>query len=42
MNPILFGFPQIILENVKELKDALTEASGERIQVGRRKWIIFP
>ncbi|CAH0321528.1 FapA family protein [Peribacillus simplex] len=28
-----------MLENVKELKDALTEASGERIQVGRRKSI---
>ncbi len=39
MNPILLDFPQIMLENVKELKDALTEASGERIQVGRRKSI---
>lgn len=28
-----------MLENVKELKYALTEASGERIQVGRRKSI---
>lgn len=37
LNPILLDFPQIMLENVKDLKDALTEASGERIQVGRQK-----
>ncbi|MFE4141552.1 DUF342 domain-containing protein [Peribacillus sp. YIM B13472] len=37
LNPILLEFPQIMLENVKDLKGALTEASGERIQVGRRK-----
>ncbi|WP_185151126.1 flagellar assembly protein A [Peribacillus simplex] len=39
LNPILLDFPRIMLENVKELKDAHTEASGERIQVGRRKSI---
>ncbi|MBT2665408.1 hypothetical protein J7J00_07860 [Bacillus sp. ISL-4] len=37
LNPILLDLPQIMLENVKDLKDARTEASEERIQVGRRK-----
>ncbi|WP_144549751.1 hypothetical protein [Peribacillus simplex] len=36
LNPILLDFSQIMLENVKGLKYALTEASGERIQLGRR------
>ncbi len=36
LNPILLDFSQIMLENVKDLKYALTEASGERIQLGRR------
>lgn len=37
LNPILLDFPQIMLENVKDLKDALSEASGERVKVGRLK-----
>ncbi|WP_347939890.1 hypothetical protein AAEY33_18240 [Peribacillus simplex] len=36
LNPILLDFSQIMLENVKDLKYALAEASGERIQLGRR------
>ncbi|WP_260320341.1 DUF342 domain-containing protein [Peribacillus simplex] len=39
-NPVLLKFPQIMLEHVKDLKQALTEATGERIPVGRLKPII--
>ncbi|WP_285768864.1 FapA family protein [Peribacillus sp. SI8-4] len=40
LNPILQTFPQIILEHVKDLKQALMEANGEKIPVGRLKPII--
>ncbi|WP_057911786.1 DUF342 domain-containing protein [Peribacillus muralis] len=39
-NSILLEFPQLMLEHVKDLKQALTEAIGERISVGRLKPIV--
>ncbi|AOH55645.1 hypothetical protein ABE28_014895 [Peribacillus muralis] len=40
LNAILLTFPQIVLEHVKDVKQALTEANGERIPVGRVKPIV--
>ncbi|MFE4895203.1 DUF342 domain-containing protein [Peribacillus butanolivorans] len=37
LNPILIKFPQILLENFNDLKDALAQASGAKIQIGKQK-----
>lgn len=37
MNPILNEYPQISLDNFKDLKEALIQASGEKIKVGKQK-----
>ncbi|MGE7779777.1 DUF342 domain-containing protein [Peribacillus sp. NPDC097264] len=37
LNPILNKYPQISLDNFKDLKDALIQASGEKIKVGKQK-----
>lgn len=37
LNPILNKFPQILLNNFKDLKEALIQASGEKINVGKLK-----